>query len=108
MIFIAALLNFYPWLYVLKMDPDLDPKRRQTITNTVDYPINSENLDSQKSAKVLWRVAIAATRRNKGAWSSLGLGLSLGDFLGDTLGDIPGDILAKYGASSRERVVQLL
>jgi hypothetical protein len=47
----------------------------------------------------LWRVAVAAAtaaaRRNKGAWSSLGLGLSLGDFLGD--------ILAKYGTSLRER-----
>jgi hypothetical protein len=45
----------------------------------------------------LWRVAVATptavSRRNKGAWSSLGLGLSLGD------------ILAKYGASLRERVV---
>jgi hypothetical protein len=46
----------------------------------------------------LWRVAVAAARRNKGTWSSLGLGLSLGDILGD--------ILAKYGASLRERVVQ--
>ena len=50
-----------------------------------------------------WRVVVAAAttiaRRNKGAWSYLGLGLSLGDFLDD--------ILAKYGASLRERVVQL-
>jgi hypothetical protein len=53
----------------------------------------------------LWRVAVAAAtaaaRRNKGVWSSLGLGLSLAlssDILGDTLGDI----LAKYGASLRE------
>jgi hypothetical protein len=50
----------------------------------------------------LWRVAVAAARRNKGAWSSLGLGLSLGDSLGDILGDTLGDILAKYGASLRE------
>jgi hypothetical protein len=54
MIFIASPFYFYPWLYVLKMDPDLDPKRRQTITNTVDYPKNSENnhhrnLNSQTS-----------------------------------------------------------
>jgi hypothetical protein len=45
----------------------------------------------------LWRAAVAATattaRRNKGAWSSLGLGLSLGD------------ILAKYGESLRESSV---
>ena len=49
-------------------------------------------------------------RRNKGVWSSLGLGLSLGDSLGDilgdslvdSLGDTLGDILAKYGASLRE------
>jgi hypothetical protein len=41
MIFIASPFYFYPWLYVLKMDPDLDPKRRQTVTNTVDYPKNS-------------------------------------------------------------------
>jgi hypothetical protein len=37
----------------------------------------------------LWRVVVAvataAARRNKGTWSSLGLGLSLGDFLGDIL-----------------------
>jgi hypothetical protein len=46
--------------------------------------------------QVLWRVAVAAAtaaaRRNKGVWSSLGLGLSLAlssDFLvilGDSLG----------------------
>ena len=51
----------------------------------------------------MWRAAVVATtadpRRNKGSWSSLGLGLSVGDILGD--------ILAKYGASLRERVVQL-
>jgi hypothetical protein len=41
----------------------------------------------------LWRDAVAATRRNKGAWSSLGIGLSLGDILGDSLGDILGDSL---------------
>jgi len=72
-------------------------------------------LESQKSAQVLWRAAVAnattATRRNKGVWSSLGswslyriilvillvimlvillviLGETLGDILGDTLGDI--------------------
>jgi hypothetical protein len=64
-------------------------------------------LESQKSAQVLWRVAVAAAtaiaRRNKGVWSSLGswslystilvillvvLGETLGDILGDTLGDI--------------------
>jgi hypothetical protein len=62
----------------------------------------------------LWRVAVAAAtaRRNKGVWSSLGLGLSLAlssdslvislDSLGDILGDTLGDILAKYGASLRE------
>jgi hypothetical protein len=61
----------------------------------------------------LWRAAVAAGRRNKDVWSSLGPGLSLalssdivgdshGDFLGDTLGDILGDVLAKYGASLRE------
>ena len=43
----------------------------------------------------MWRAAVAAARRNKGAWLSLSLGLSLGDFLGD--------ILAKYGTSLRER-----
>ena len=45
--------------------------------------------------------ATIATMRNKGVWSSLGLGLSLAlssDILGDTLGGI----LAKYGASLRE------
>jgi hypothetical protein len=55
----------------------------------------------------LWRATVAAetttATRNKGAWSSLRLGLSLGDFLGDILGDI----LAKYGASLREILVQL-
>jgi hypothetical protein len=65
----------------------------------------------------LWRAAVAiattATRRNKGVWSSLGLGLSLalssdilgdslGDILGDTIDNILGDVLAKYGASLRE------
>jgi hypothetical protein len=57
--------------------------------------------------QVLRRAGVVSTttdaRRNKGAWSSLGLGLSLGDFLGDILGDFIGDILAKYGASCRER-----
>jgi hypothetical protein len=53
--------------------------------------------------QVLWRVAVAAARRNKGVWSSLGswslygiilvillvvLGETLGDILGDTLTDI--------------------
>ena len=61
----------------------------------------------------MWRAAVATAtaRRNKGAWSSLGLGLSLGDSLGDILsdslceilGDTLGDILAKYGASMREK-----
>jgi hypothetical protein len=56
----------------------------------------------------LWRVAVVATtaaRRNKGIWSSLGLGLSLtlsSDSFGDILGDTLSDILAKYGASLRE------
>jgi hypothetical protein len=57
----------------------------------------------------LWRASIAVARRNKGVWSSLGLGLSLalssdihGDSLGNTLGDILGDVLAKYGTSLRE------
>ena len=57
----------------------------------------------------MWRASIAVARRNKGVWSSLGLGLSLalssdihGDFLGNTLGDILGDVLAKYGTSLRE------
>ena len=45
--------------------------------------------------QVFWRATVAAARRNKGAWSSLSLGLSLGDCLGD--------ILTKYGASLRER-----
>jgi hypothetical protein len=48
----------------------------------------------------LWRDAFATTttteRRNKGAWSSLGLGLSLGEFLGDILGDFIGDILVIF------------
>jgi len=59
--------------------------------------------------QVLWRAAViaatATARRNKGTWSSLGLGLSLvlsSDILGDSLGDTLGDILAKYGASLRE------
>jgi hypothetical protein len=53
----------------------------------------------------LWRATVAAARRNKGIWSSLGLGLSLSlssDILGDSLGDILGDVLAKYGISFRE------
>ena len=57
----------------------------------------------------MWRAAVvaatAAARRNKGIWSSLGLGLSLSlssDSLGDILGDTLGDILPKYGASLRE------
>jgi hypothetical protein len=41
-------------------------------------------------AQVLWRVAAAVAaayaRRNKGVWSSLGLGLGL--YLSDILGDI--------------------
>ena len=64
--------------------------------------------------QVLWRVVVATatatTRRNKGAWSSLGLGLSLGDSLGDILGyslgdflgDTLGDILDRYGTILRE------
>jgi hypothetical protein len=43
MICIPSPFYFYPWLYVLNMDHDLDLKRRQTITNIVDYPKNSEN-----------------------------------------------------------------
>jgi hypothetical protein len=57
----------------------------------------------------LSRVAVAVARRNKGVWSSLGLGFSLalssdilGDYLGDSLGDTLGDILSEYGASLRE------
>ena len=55
----------------------------------------------------MWRVAAATAvaRRNKGIWSSIGLGLSLvlsSDILGDTLGDILGDVLAMYGISLRE------
>jgi hypothetical protein len=57
----------------------------------------------------LWRAAVAAAtvaaRRNKGVWSSLGLGLSLAlssDSLRDCLGETLGDILAKYGARLRE------
>jgi hypothetical protein len=61
----------------------------------------------------LWRAAVvdatAAARRNKGVWSSLGLGLSLalssdilGDSLSEILGDTLGDTLSKYGASLRE------
>ena len=65
----------------------------------------------------MWGAGVAnptiVSRRNKGVWSSLGLGLSLalssdilddslGDILGDTLGDILGDVLDKYGASLRE------
>jgi hypothetical protein len=57
----------------------------------------------------LWRDVVVATtsvaRRNKGVWSSLGLGLSLAlssDSLGDSLGETLGDILAKYGARLRE------
>jgi hypothetical protein len=55
--------------------------------------------------QVLWRVEVEFARRNKGVWSSLGLGLSLvvsSDILIDSLGDIIGDVLAKYGASLRE------
>jgi hypothetical protein len=58
---------------------------------------------------VLWRGTVAdattTTRRNKGVWSSLGLGLSLtlsSDSLGDMLGETLGDIIAKYGARLRE------
>jgi hypothetical protein len=61
----------------------------------------------------LTAIATAIASRNKGIWSSLGLGLSLalssdilgdslGDILGDSLGDSLGDILAKYGTSLRE------
>jgi hypothetical protein len=65
----------------------------------------------------LWRVVVVAatatTRRNKGVWSSLGLGLYLmlssdslgyilGDSFGDILGDTLGDILSKYGTILRE------
>ena len=53
----------------------------------------------------MWRAAVVAARRNKGVWSSLGLGLSLAlssDILGDSLGDTLGDILSKYGTSLRE------
>ena len=56
-------------------------------------------------AQVLWRVAVAAGRRNEGVWSSLGLGLSLAlssDILGGSLGDTLGDILSKYAAILRE------
>ena len=59
--------------------------------------------------QVLWRDAVAtvtvATRRNKGVWSSLGIGLSLAlsiNILGDSLSEILGDTLSKYGASLRE------
>ena len=56
--------------------------------------------------QVLWRAIVAAAttaaRRNKGVWSSLGLGLSLSDIIGDVLGNTLGDILSKYGASLRE------
>jgi len=51
------------------------------------------------------KVKYETTRRNKGIWSSIGLGLSLvlsSDILGDTLGDILGDVLAMYGISLRE------
>ena len=51
--------------------------------------------------QVLWRAAVAAAtataRRNKGVWSSLGLGFSLA-LSSDSLGDI----LAKYGIRLRE------
>jgi hypothetical protein len=50
----------------------------------------------------LWRDIVAAARRNKGAWSCLGLDLSLGDSLGDILGDSLGNILSKYGAILRK------
>jgi hypothetical protein len=56
--------------------------------------------------QVFQRVAVVAAtvtaRRNKGAWSYLGLGLSLGDSLCDILGDNLSDIIAKYGAILRE------
>jgi hypothetical protein len=47
--------------HILKMDPDLDPKHRQTITNTVDYPINSENSDyySVPSSSLLLNVELS-------------------------------------------------
>ena len=53
----------------------------------------------------MWRDAVVAERRNKGVWSSLGLGLSLAlssDSLGDMLGETLVDILAKYGGRLRE------
>jgi hypothetical protein len=57
----------------------------------------------------LWRATVAAARRNKGVWSSLGIGISLalssdilGDSLGNILGDTLGDILVKYGTILRE------
>jgi hypothetical protein len=91
-------------------ESQVDPARK--VTGQIN--INRGHFSSfvhPVSAQVLWRAAIvaatAAARRNKGAWSSLGLGLSLGDFLGDILGHFLGDILAKYGASLRERVVRL-
>jgi hypothetical protein len=47
----------------------------------------------------LWRVVVTTAttnaRRIKGAWSSLGIGISLGDILGD--------IIYKYGTILRER-----
>ena len=53
----------------------------------------------------MWRAAVPAARRNKGIWSSLGLGLSLAlsrDSLGDSIGETLGDIIAKYDTSLRE------
>jgi hypothetical protein len=43
MIFIVSLLNFSPWVCVLKMDPDLDLKCQQPIINIANYSINFEN-----------------------------------------------------------------
>jgi hypothetical protein len=49
----------------------------------------------------LWRAAVVAERRNKGIWSSLGIGLSL-VLSSDILDDSLGDIISNYGASMRE------
>jgi hypothetical protein len=66
-------------------------------------------LYTQSERKSCGELQLQLQGRNKGIWSSLGLGLSLalssdilGDSLGDILGDTLGDVLAKYGASLRE------